>query len=162
MERPGGPPWYAWQGPAARPRTEAPQMRVSDAERHEIADQLGTHYAEGRLDENEFKERLDAAMRAKTYGDLAGLTGDLPTLAPPPPPPAPARRPLRMAELALLTLVALSMAGLAVATHGASLFFGFLFFMLLRGSRYNRRVRHHHHHDRGALPTGNGSWHQHL
>ena len=50
-----------------------PQMRVSDAERHEIADILSKHFADGRLDDVEFNERLDKAMRAKTRGDLAGL-----------------------------------------------------------------------------------------
>ena len=48
-------------------------LRVSDAERNAVADKLSRHYADGRLDESEFKERLDAAMSAKTQGDLAGL-----------------------------------------------------------------------------------------
>jgi hypothetical protein len=64
-------------------RTSAPSgsLRVSDAERSEVADKLSTHYADGRLDEAEFKERLDAAMGAKTQGDLSGLFDDLPPLA---------------------------------------------------------------------------------
>jgi hypothetical protein len=56
-------------------------LRVSDAERNEVADKLSTHFADGRLDEAEFKERLDAAMGAKTQGDLSGLFDDLPPLA---------------------------------------------------------------------------------
>ena len=40
-------------------------MRVSDAERNEVAEQLSKHYADGRLDAAEFKERLDQAMSAK-------------------------------------------------------------------------------------------------
>jgi hypothetical protein len=55
-------------------------VRVSDAERNEVADRLSAHFADGRLDETEFKERLDAAMGAKTQGDLAGLFDDLPPL----------------------------------------------------------------------------------
>ena len=62
-------------------------LRVSDAERNAVADKLSRHYADGRLDEAEFKERLDAAMSAKTQGDLAGLFDDLPPLATEPPPP---------------------------------------------------------------------------
>jgi hypothetical protein len=61
---------------------------VSDAERTEVAEALSEHYADGRLDSTEFKERLDQAMAAKTRGDLAGLMTDLPALrtsAPPPP-----------------------------------------------------------------------------
>ena len=55
-------------------------LRVSDAERNEVADRLSTHFADGRLDAAEFKERLDAAMAAKTQADLAGLFDDLPRL----------------------------------------------------------------------------------
>ncbi len=53
-------------------------MRVGDAERTEIADRLARHFSDGRLDEAEFSERLDRAMRAKTMGDLSGLLSDLP------------------------------------------------------------------------------------
>jgi hypothetical protein len=53
---------------------------VSDAERNAVADKLSTHFADGRLDEAEFKERLDAAMAAKTQSDLSGLFDDLPPL----------------------------------------------------------------------------------
>jgi len=55
-------------------------LRVSDAERNEVADRLSTHFADGRLDEAEFKERLDTAMAAKTQADLSGLFDDLPPL----------------------------------------------------------------------------------
>jgi len=54
------------------------EMRVGDAERAEIADLLAKHFSDGRLDEAEFSERLDRAMRAKTMADLAGLLSDLP------------------------------------------------------------------------------------
>jgi|SRR5215469_1395014 len=53
-------------------------MRVSDAERRDVADQLAEHYTEGRLDQEEFDRRLDQAMTATTYRDLAGLLHDLP------------------------------------------------------------------------------------
>ncbi len=55
-----------------------PDLRVSDAERSEVADRLAEHYGDGRLDEAEFNERVDQAMRAKTRSDLAGLFDDLP------------------------------------------------------------------------------------
>ncbi len=64
-------------------------LRASDDERNAVADKLSRHYAEGRLDEVEFKSRLDTAMSATTRGDLNGLFDDLPRLpseAPPPPP----------------------------------------------------------------------------
>jgi len=53
-------------------------IRVSDAERNEVAELLGQHYAEGRLDQAEFDERVNRTMAAKTRGDLTGLFDDLP------------------------------------------------------------------------------------
>jgi Domain of unknown function (DUF1707) len=53
-------------------------MRVSDAERAEVADRLSWHYGEGRLDEGEFSQRLDQVMTATTYRDLSGVLQDLP------------------------------------------------------------------------------------
>ncbi len=53
-------------------------MRVSDADRAEVADRLAKHYSDGRLDQEEFDERLDRAMRAKTRADLVVLLADLP------------------------------------------------------------------------------------
>ena len=54
-------------------------LRVSDAERAEVADRLSKHYSDGRLDQAEFDERVDQAMRAKTQSDLSGLFDDLPS-----------------------------------------------------------------------------------
>jgi len=53
-------------------------MRVSDAERQAVADQLAEHFASGRLDQAEFDERVSRAMSAKTRADLNGLFDDLP------------------------------------------------------------------------------------
>jgi hypothetical protein len=66
-------------GPALR-RASWPgsQMRVGDAERTAIADRLARHFSDGRLDEAEFEDRLDQAMRARTMADLTGLLADLP------------------------------------------------------------------------------------
>lgn len=55
-------------------------IRVSDAERAEVADRLATHYSDGRLDKAEFDERVARAMSAKTRADLNGLFDDLPDL----------------------------------------------------------------------------------
>jgi hypothetical protein len=80
------PPWSPWY--TARPRgpMAGPDMRVSDAERAEMADALSKHYADGRLDEAEFNERLHQAMSAKTRSDLSGLLIDLPPVIQPPRP----------------------------------------------------------------------------
>lgn len=66
-------------GPAqSRPRWSGADMRIGDAERTEVADRLARHFSDGRLDETEFGDRLDRAMKAKTAADLAGLLSDLP------------------------------------------------------------------------------------
>ncbi|WFB11764.1 DUF1707 domain-containing protein [Streptomyces sp. LX-29] len=53
-------------------------MRASDAERERVAEALREAVAEGRLDMDEFTERLDAAYRARTHGELEPLVRDLP------------------------------------------------------------------------------------
>jgi hypothetical protein len=66
------------RGSGARQRASDASMRVSDAERAEVADELAQHYGDGRLDQAELDERLSRAMSAKTRADLAGITDDLP------------------------------------------------------------------------------------
>ncbi|MEU1375796.1 DUF1707 domain-containing protein [Streptomyces triculaminicus] len=58
--------------------SELPEMRASDAERERIAEALREAVAEGRLDMEEFEERLDAAYKARTHADLEPLVRDLP------------------------------------------------------------------------------------
>ncbi|WP_405015418.1 DUF1707 domain-containing protein [Kitasatospora sp. NBC_01539] len=64
----------------AAPVAEA-ELRVSDADREQVADLLRDAYAEGRLTVDEHAERIEAAYTAKTFGDLAPLTRDLPAAA---------------------------------------------------------------------------------
>jgi hypothetical protein len=66
------PPWFRI-GPDLN-------MRVSDADRTEVADRLARHFGDGRLDQAEFDERVSRAMAAKTAADLQGLFDDLPEL----------------------------------------------------------------------------------
>jgi hypothetical protein len=61
-----------------RIRYSEQNLRVSDADRNAVAELLTQHYAEGRLDQAEFDDRVDRTMAAKTRGDLAGLFDDLP------------------------------------------------------------------------------------
>ena len=53
-------------------------LRVSDAERDQTLRVLGDHAAVGRLTLDELEERSSRALTAKTRGELATLTGDLP------------------------------------------------------------------------------------
>ncbi|MFE6283195.1 DUF1707 domain-containing protein [Streptomyces sp. NPDC057877] len=57
---------------------DAPELRASDADRERVAEVLRDAVAEGRLDMAEFEERLDATYQARTYGELAPITKDLP------------------------------------------------------------------------------------
>ena len=53
-------------------------IRVSDADRDRVADQLRDHFAAGRITSTELDERLLAALGAKTFGDLRRIMADLP------------------------------------------------------------------------------------
>lgn len=54
-------------------------LRASDADRDQVAERLRMAAAEGRLTADELSERLDAAFRARTYGELGALLADLPS-----------------------------------------------------------------------------------
>jgi fatty acid desaturase len=59
-------------------------LRASDDDRNRVVDELRTHAAEGRLTVEELEERLQRALAARTLGELAGLTRDLPERGSPP------------------------------------------------------------------------------
>jgi hypothetical protein len=84
-----------------------PQLRAADRDREAVATTLGRALAEGRLSVDEYEERLGKAYAARTYGDLAGLTTDLPGAAAvqhtPAPEPSRAPRPAGACGPALWT-----------------------------------------------------------
>ena len=55
-----------------------PNLRASDADREATADRLRQHHTDGRIDQDEFQERLDRCFAAKTVGELTALMRDLP------------------------------------------------------------------------------------
>jgi hypothetical protein len=57
------------------------RMRISDQDRHRVAEVLRHAAGEGRLELEELDDRLDATFKAKTYADLVPLTSDLPVPA---------------------------------------------------------------------------------
>jgi Domain of unknown function (DUF1707) len=83
----GSPP--ATQAPA----TQAPAIRASDRERDAATQRLQEAFAEGRLDDGEFDQRMRTALSARTRTELDGLLADLPQPAPAAGPPATAGRP---------------------------------------------------------------------
>ncbi len=60
------------------PRDDVNRIRVSDREREQIIELLGHAAAEGRLTLDEYSERATSAYSARTRGELARLTDDLP------------------------------------------------------------------------------------
>jgi cobalamin biosynthesis protein CbiG len=54
------------------------RIRASDADRDHVVSLLQEHHAAGRLTAEEFGERLEAALRARTLGELDELLADLP------------------------------------------------------------------------------------
>jgi hypothetical protein len=125
-------------------------MRASDEERNAVADKLSRHYAEGRLDESEFKTRLDAAMSATTRGELNGLFHDLPKLPAPPPPP-PTRRQRSAPWLILIGFVAfVSVASIPwwPLYHVPWFLFAVAGFLVWRASGSR-----HHHQNGGSRPN---------
>ncbi len=55
------------------------RIRIGNADRERVVQQLNDAFAEGRLDVHELDERVAAAYAAKTFADLRPLTADLPT-----------------------------------------------------------------------------------
>lgn len=53
------------------------ELRASDSEREQTAGRLQSAAAEGRLAISELEGRLATAWKARTRGELAGLTSDL-------------------------------------------------------------------------------------
>jgi DUF1707 SHOCT-like domain len=72
--------------PARRQPTDvvtAPaNLRVSDADRQRVIDQLKRHTSEGRLTLDEFEARVDEALAARTGADLRPVLRELPPLEP--------------------------------------------------------------------------------
>jgi hypothetical protein len=62
------------------PEGNEPELspRASDAERNQTVDRLRTAFVEGRLTDEEFDERMRAALTARTHADLDRLLTDLP------------------------------------------------------------------------------------
>jgi hypothetical protein len=142
-------------------------LRASDADRDAVADRLREAAGEGRLEPDELEHRVDSALRARTYGQLARLVADLPGGA-----DVPWRRPSRplgrsalvgtglvaasalaVAAVALVILVVLAVAVLAAAWWVACIIFWVVLCRsrrrLAAGPGWRGRARVHR-----ARPTG--------
>ena len=61
-----------------------PSLRAATADRERTVDVLKAGFAEGRLTQDEYNDRMAQAYEARTYGDLTALTADLPAGPMPP------------------------------------------------------------------------------
>ena len=156
------PPWSPWYGPRSRGEVHNAEMRVSDADRSEVADALSKNYSEGRLDEAEFNDRLQRAMSAKTRGDLAGLLVDLPPTSAAPLPAAVVRHRrgrvwLLVLFVFLFAMVVSSPFAWALNWHFPWLLFFVLLFVLWRVSHRGWHRHRSRYPDRFQGP-GRGTW----
>ncbi|MGO9081564.1 MAG: DUF1707 domain-containing protein [Streptosporangiaceae bacterium] len=82
---------------AGGPAAGTPALRASHADRDRAVDILRVAAGDGRLTAAELDERLEAALTARTVGELAELTADLPAGAVPP--DTAAAQPKELAEI---------------------------------------------------------------
>jgi hypothetical protein len=78
-----------------------PGLRAGDSDRESVADLLREQHLAGRLDTEEFQERLDRCYAARTYAELDELVADLPQEEPAPR----VRRGRRWPAVALIALL---------------------------------------------------------
>ncbi|HSZ49170.1 MAG TPA: DUF1707 domain-containing protein [Streptosporangiaceae bacterium] len=71
-------------GPPEPVPGQPPGVRVGDRDRDAVAHRLQDAFAEGLLDDDEFDERMRAALTARVSTQLDVLTADLPAAAPRP------------------------------------------------------------------------------
>ena len=102
-------------------------LRAGDRDRDAVADVLREQHVAGRLDGDEFQQRLDRCYAAKTYRELDELVADLPRQQPA---AGPVRRPWRWPAIALLPLLPLLIAVIAVS-HGHLLWLAIPLFLFV-------------------------------
>jgi len=130
-----------------------PRLRIADSDRERAMADLAMHYADGRLDHEEYDERLDAIWTARTHADLRVLFDDLPRPQAATPAPVAARSRSRR-RLPVLPILAL-LIGLSILT-GAPFWLLIFPLMLLgrRGCGSGRSTHGHHDYRRSRRTTG--------
>lgn len=67
--------------PVSGPGEHRPELRASHEDRDRVVEVLRVAAGDGRLTADELDQRLEAALTARTYSELAVLTADLPAMA---------------------------------------------------------------------------------
>jgi Domain of unknown function (DUF1707) len=101
----------ALRPPAAAPAPSRP-VRVGDADRERVVEQLRGHSIAGRLDADELDERLGRAYAARYGAELQAVLAELPTERE----RRPARRSRRRPPFALLPIALAALIGAAALT----------------------------------------------
>lgn len=120
-----------------------PRMRAGDTERQQVVEQLGKHFAEGRLTVEEFDERVARAHAVVYLDELPPLTVDLPGAVQSRRPPARPRRPqprVPVGVFVVLLAMLLAWSLVTAVVYGAPPFLALiLLFLFLRHRRWSRR-----------------------
>jgi len=66
---------YGW---APQPGGDFGRLRAGNADRERAIDVLKAAFAEGRLDQDEYTDRVGMVHASRTYAELTDLTADLP------------------------------------------------------------------------------------
>lgn len=102
-------------------------LRAADSDRDAVAEVLREQHSLGRIDTEEFQERIDRCYAAKTYAQLDDLVADFPGQEQPAPAGPAYRRRSRAVPILLVVLA------LIVLSHGFLLFLAIpLFFFVFR------------------------------
>jgi Domain of unknown function (DUF1707) len=135
-----------WIDDAREPALRDPDLRVSQAERDEVVTVLAGHFADGRLTVEEYEERVEAALAARTGRDLEPLLEDLPAADPPPPRPRTRRRPMpglvRAPLIPARLLAVAAVVVLAIATGPWALWLLWPALVFTGGCGFGRRQGH--------------------
>ena len=134
---------WTWIDEAEDPERRDPDLRVSQAERDEVVTVLAGHFADGRLTVEEYEERVEAALAARTGRDLEPLLEDLPAPDPRPVPTHTHRRPeprsMRPPVMPARLLAVAAVVVLAIATGPWALWLLWPALLFTGGCGFGRR-----------------------
>jgi hypothetical protein len=142
------------------PAARRSHLRASHADREQVIGTLKAAFVQGRLTKDELDSRVSQTFAARTYGELAGLTADLPAALADAVPAgratrAQTHRPMNNAAKAgICVVIAIAVAVIvSIPTGGAALvLFVPFYFMALLAAGAQMLANRHDKRSRGQLP----------
>lgn len=113
-----------------------PDLRAGDQDRESVAQRLRGHHADGRLDTDEFAQRVDRCYQARTLGELDRLLADLPRA--PAAERSSARRPEARQLVAIIPMI-MALAAISALTGRPVFWLAFPIAFLARRFTHTRR-----------------------